>query len=60
LVNELLDRVTGADIAVATVRATRATASIPFGAFAPWIRDIDFAADEVASVPNRRLGGAIT
>ena len=44
LVAELLDRIAGAGIATATVRATRATATIPFGAFAPWVPDIDLAA----------------
>ena len=43
LVTELLDRIAGAGIATATVRATRATATIPFGAFAPWVPDIDLA-----------------
>lgn len=45
LVTELLDRVIDAEISVVTVRATRATASIPFGAFARWIPDIDVAAE---------------
>ena len=52
LVTELLDRIAGAGIATATVRATRATATIPFGAFAPWVPDIDFADGDGAG-PDR-------
>ena len=52
LVTELLDRVADAGIATATVRATRATATIPFGAFAPWVPDIDLADGDGAG-PDR-------
>ena len=52
LVTELLDRIAGVGIATATVRATRATATIPFGAFAPWVPDIDFADGDGAG-PDR-------
>ena len=45
------DRITDAGIATATVRATRATATIPFGAFAPWVPTIDVADDEAG--PDR-------
>jgi len=45
LVVELVDRITDAGIAIATVRATRATATIPFGAFAAWVPDVDLTDD---------------
>jgi DNA-binding CsgD family transcriptional regulator len=52
LVAELSDRIADAGIATATVRATRATATIPFGAFAPWVPGIDLAEDDGAG-PDR-------
>ncbi|MGH9234212.1 MAG: LuxR C-terminal-related transcriptional regulator [Acidimicrobiales bacterium] len=52
LVTEVLDRIADAGIATATVRATRATATIPFGAFAQWVPDIEFAGENEAG-PNR-------
>jgi DNA-binding NarL/FixJ family response regulator len=52
LVTELLDRIADAGIATAAVRATRATATIPFGAFAPWVPDIDLSGENEAG-PDR-------
>ena len=60
LVAELLDRIAGAGIAVATVRATRATATIPFGAFAPWVPDIDLAGENEAGPDRLQLLTSLT
>jgi DNA-binding CsgD family transcriptional regulator len=55
LVTELLDRVADAGIATATVRATRATATVPFGAFGPWVPDIDLAGENEAGKDRLQL-----